>query len=77
VLLERVAQVTLAGVQDTVARVSGKAWPADRDDPCRLPEPCAEVIGNRLHGWFGDRSAPVLALVPVPMAGLRDCRCPA
>ncbi len=64
-LLETVACVTLGEVQDAICEVLSTAWPVVPGDPEALAEPGARVEGGFLHLWFGNPSAPVLALAVI------------
>ena len=65
-LNERVVAVSehsLNELQDFVDEESALPWPGDRT----VPLPHAEIIGTKLHLWFGDADAPVLECEPIDL----------
>jgi hypothetical protein len=55
--------------QQWIAEETMEPWPArSGTDYSGFPEPDAELDGNTLRMWFGDRASPVLALEPVDVA---------
>ena len=44
-------------------------WPAASGPEYRgFPEPGGQIVGDRLHLWFGDRAEPVLELESIDLA---------
>lgn len=58
----------LDGFQDDIAEVTTEPWPATAPEP--MPEPFAEIHDGALLAGFGDPSAPVLSLEPIPLGEL-------
>ena len=50
-------------LQDFVDEESALPWPGERT----VPRAHAEVIGTKLHLWFGDADAPVLECEPIDL----------
>ena len=65
-LLAPAVESALDRLQDTIAEETTDPWPGRR----RLPGAAAEIRGDALHLWYGDRHEPVLALEPIPLADL-------
>jgi hypothetical protein len=67
------AEAVLSALQDEVIEGSAMTgWPpADPDHPdapqraAELPEPRAELVGEDLLCWYGDRARPALELPPI------------
>jgi hypothetical protein len=65
-----VARQALDELQDFVDEASHDPWPGT----ARPPRPFAEVRGEILHLWYGDRDRTdrlLLACEPIPLASLR------
>jgi hypothetical protein len=56
-------------VQQEIAEQTTEPWPA-RSGPGYpgFPEPDAEIEGDQLTMWFGDRTAPALSIEPVDLS---------
>ena len=79
VLLEeealRDAVGSLSQIQQEIAEETAEPWPAVSGPAYRgFPEPDGAIVGDELRLWFGDRTAPVLALEPIDLSEvlLRD-----
>ena len=63
-----------AGWQE-IAEETTEPWPAASGPAYGgFPEPDGAIVGDELYLWFGDRTAPVLALEPIDLSEvlLRD-----
>jgi hypothetical protein len=67
-LLAPAVERALDRLQDTIAEETADPWPGRG----RLPGAAAEIRGDALHLWYGDREEPVLALEPIPLADLEQ-----
>jgi hypothetical protein len=66
---------SLHQIQQEIAEETTDPWPATSDPEYRgFPEPAGQIVGDRLHLWFGDKAEPVLELQPIDLADviLRD-----
>ena len=64
--METGARAILSNVQDWIADTTTEPWPGKRS----LPNPDAQVTGERLEAWFGDQDNPVLKLRPLDLAAV-------
>jgi hypothetical protein len=56
---------TLNQIQTHVAHATREPWPAVAGPGyAGFPEPNAEVVGDEIRMWFGNRERPVLELGP-------------
>ena len=54
---------SLNQIQQEIAEETLEPWPANSGPDYRgFPEPAGQIVGDRLHLWFGDREEPVLEL---------------
>ena len=68
---------SLHQIQQEIAEETTDPWPATSGSDYRaFPEPAGQIVGDRLHLWFGDKAEPVLELEPIDLAEiiLRDPR---
>jgi hypothetical protein len=68
-LVETAAYAIMNSIQDEVMESTKEQWPPG---PRGAAEPEARVIGEQLHLWFGDETAPILRLQPVDLIELGD-----
>jgi len=68
-LVETAAYAIMNSIQDEVMESTKEQWPLG---PGGAAEPEARVIGEQLHLWFGDETAPILRLEPVDLIELAD-----
>jgi hypothetical protein len=47
-------------------------WPHDPEQGYKEHDPEVEVRDGALHGWYGSKEAPVLAIEPIPLSELED-----
>lgn len=60
---------SLNQIQQEIAEETIEPWPAASGPKYRgFPEPGGQIVGDRLHLWFGDREEPVLELQPIDLA---------
>lgn len=56
-------------IQSHVAHATREPWPAVTGPGyAGFPEPNAEMVGDEIRMWFGDRERPVLELGPIASA---------
>jgi hypothetical protein len=59
---------SLSQIQQEIAEGTTEPWPAAPGENYKcFPEPRAELVGNELHLWFGEKGAQVLALKPIDL----------
>ena len=64
------AERAVDALQDEIAEGTGVAWPRRRSFEGPLPPPGAEIRGDHLHVWYGDRGRPDLELPPIALSEL-------
>ena len=66
---------SLHQIQQEIAEETTEPWPPHWGEGSPgFPEPKAELVGDRLYLWFGDKAMPVLAFSPIDLRDviLRD-----
>jgi hypothetical protein len=68
-LVETAARAIMSCTQDEIMESTREQWPVG---PAGVGNPDARVIGEQLHMWFGDQTAPVLRLPPIELIELAN-----
>lgn len=63
--IETATRAALSGVQDVIIEDAHSPWPDQPGHGMDLPVPDCRIVGDELFVWFGDETAPALALPPI------------